>query len=102
MDDGKEAERMSMHKRKKPILPEQEFPEKKCVLIGIVIGVSLGLLLGVTCGSLLCGSLPLGICIGGAAGFCLGNQTMQDTPNGKRLLLHYINAGIKPSNSSNV
>ena len=50
-----------MHKRKKPILPEQEFPEKKCVLIGIVIGVSLGLLLGVTCGSLLCGSLPLGI-----------------------------------------
>ena len=61
-----------MHKRKKPILPEQEFPEKKCVLIGIVIGVSLGLLLGVTCGSLLCGSLPLGICIGGAAGFCLG------------------------------
>ena len=67
MDDGKEAERMSMHKRKKPILPEQEFPEKKCVLIGIVIGVSLGLLLG-----LLCGSLPLGICIGGAAGFCLG------------------------------
>ena len=61
---------MSMHKRKKTILPEQEFPEKKCVLI--VIGVSLGLLLGVTCGSLLCGSLPLGICIGGAAGFCLG------------------------------
>ena len=48
MDDGKEAERMSMHKRKKPILPEQEFPEKKCVLIGIVIGVSLGLLLGMT------------------------------------------------------
>jgi len=40
---------MSMHKRKKTILPEQEFPEKKCVLIGIVIGVSLGLLLGVTC-----------------------------------------------------
>ena len=38
-----------MHKRKKTILPEQEFPEKKCVLIGIVIGVSLGLLLGVTC-----------------------------------------------------
>jgi len=72
MDDGKEAECMSMHKRKKPILPEQEFPEKKCVLIGIVIGVSLGLLLGVTCGSLLCRSLPLGICIGGAAGFCLG------------------------------
>ena len=34
---------MSMHKRKKPILPEQEFPEKKCVLIGIIIGVSLGL-----------------------------------------------------------
>ena len=52
---------MSMHKRKKPILPEQEFPEKKCVLIGIIIGVSLGLLLGVTCGSLLCRSLPLGM-----------------------------------------
>lgn len=63
---------MSMHKRKKPILPEQEFPEKKSILIGIGIGVSLGLLLGVTCGSLLCRSLPLGICIGGAAGFCLG------------------------------
>ena len=52
---------MSMHKRKKPILPEQEFPEKKSILIGIGIGVSL-----------LCRSLPLGICIGGAAGFCLG------------------------------
>ena len=63
---------MSMRKRKKPILPEQEFPEKKCVLIGIVIGVSLGLLLGVTCGSLLCRSLPLGICIGGAAGILSG------------------------------
>lgn len=48
-----------MHKRKKPILPEQEFPEKKSILIGIGIGVSLGLLLGVTCGSLLCRSLPL-------------------------------------------
>lgn len=43
-----------MHKRKKTILPEQEFPEKKCVLIGIVIGVSLGLLLGVTCYAEVC------------------------------------------------
>ena len=38
----------------------------------------------------------------GGTDFRYNNQTMQDTPNGKRLLLHYINAGIKPSNSSNV
>ena len=66
-----------MHKRKKPILPEQEFPEKKCVLIGIVIGVSLGLLLGVTCGSLLCGSLPLGICIAEPPDFVWGLPLVQ-------------------------
>ena len=79
---------MSMHKRKKSILPEQEFPDKKCVLIGIVIGVSLGLLLGVTCGSLLCRSLPLGICIGGAAGFCLGLPLVQHFRKNNRKLEH--------------